>query len=266
MHLSSLCDPCFRSTDRDQQDLDLINEPLTRIDQRLINSTVHPERKIQQPSISSRGLKSSPTPVVIDRQPRPNKPLSSTTNHVYLVSPSTVRYAHQQLRNESAGKSSERLRTFVHRSNSRPFVLGTAIQMKPITNSSSSNDRHRLSDQVYPYQGSSRTSPPQSSGYPMVDRGLSSSQSSTKSLSLDSSDERRAWSVREKAKLFEHGSSSQKLSTGRENYVWCISVMLFSLVACVCDWTTGDVWYRRLSFLPLTTEANEDNNDQIFSF
>ena len=60
------------------------------------------------------------------------------------------------------------------------------------------------------------------SRYQSIERRVSSSPQPIKSFSFDINSELRpcdiSWSVREKAKLFEH-TNQNKLSTGRENYV-----------------------------------------------
>lgn len=110
--------------------------------------------------------------------PRNNAPLSSTTNQIVGKQETSSDFAQV--------KSNERVRTFVHQSNSRPFVLGKAIQMKPINAATPFQERNR--------QG-------------IVD-----------SSAVRLNNEHRSGLVRERAKLFEH-ISTQKLSTGRENYV-----------------------------------------------
>ncbi|CAF4697331.1 unnamed protein product, partial [Rotaria magnacalcarata] len=56
------------------------------------------------------------------------------------------RYQHLGQTNSSKEKpptTTERGRTFVHRADSRPFVLGAAIQMKPVDDLLSSNEKRR---------------------------------------------------------------------------------------------------------------------------
>lgn len=101
--------------------------------------------------------------------------------------------------------AAERTRTFVHRCNSRPFVLSPPVQMRPVDHEHrrrtlldarltepSRPSRHLTQVIVHPHQAV-RYSP----------------------LAVDTPDGTRPWSVREKAKFFEHA----KFSTGRENYV-----------------------------------------------
>jgi hypothetical protein len=112
------------------------------------------------------------------------------------------------------GKSTERQRTFVHQSNSRPFVLGAAIQMKPLSNNTcQTSDRcSRSSTSIY----NERNSLCQQVN---KQRSILSSGLTSQSLTCDTHiEQRRLWTVREKARLFEH-TASQTLSTGRENYV-----------------------------------------------
>ncbi len=166
-----------------------------------------------------------------------SRPLTSTTNKMYLKPHLNSYYEHLSQTNINTQKPSltptERGRIFVHHSDSRPFVLGEAIQMKPIDNLISLNDKrrpcHRQNALRYKSNEQERQSrisepvimnhnPTHSSRYQSIERRLTPSPQPMKSLPLDfnnsSSSFDSSLSVREKAKLFEH-----KLSTGRENYV-----------------------------------------------
>lgn len=101
-------------------------------------------------------------------------------------------------------------RTFVHCANSRPFILTEAIQMKPIDNTDKRRPCHRQNALRYKVSDKERQAristpiitnhpPPSSSRYQSIERRIPDDIS---------------WSVKEKARFFEH-----TLSTGRENYV-----------------------------------------------
>jgi hypothetical protein len=249
--------------------LDLTSEPLSTINQRLTNSLTATtttrsasfnlvsknNQKLGlpsttqpfQPPLSTEFNTRHPQPIIGDGRSRHNGPLIATTNQIYISS----RNEHHSQTNSNT----ERDRTFIHHSDSRPFKLGTAVQMKPIddllSSSSSSSGRrrpcHRQNalryksiEQEPQNERQSRSSTPVTSNY--QNRIYSSETSSTnipryqsierripssspqliKSFPFDMNNELRpcdiSWSVREKAKLFEHKNQT-KLSTGRENYV-----------------------------------------------
>lgn len=107
-------------------------------------------------------------------------------NFVVVFRPTEDQQEHCDLTATVVKPTTERRRTFVHQSSAREFVLSEPIQMKPIDPSVlTCSPRCPLTSQ---------------------------------SLAFDQDDQRRRWSVKEKARFFEH-SSSQKFSTGRENYV-----------------------------------------------
>ncbi|CAF3965102.1 unnamed protein product [Rotaria sordida] len=253
-----------RSTQFEQQDLDLTSEPLSTINQRLTNVSTIRSASFNVPTTTttttttktfdssllntqtslSIDYHSRKKPIIIDGgRSRHNGPLTATTNQIYT---STHNEHHSQT-NSNTQIQSERDRTFIHHSNCRPFKLGTAVQMKPIDDLllTSSNGRRRpchrqnalryksidqehnekqLIHQSTPIiinqnrLYSNENSSTHISRYQSIERRTPITQS-TKSFSFDINDELRpcdiSWSVREKAKLFEHN----KLSTGRENYV-----------------------------------------------
>ncbi|CAF3618544.1 unnamed protein product [Rotaria socialis] len=250
----------IRSTASEQQDLDLTSEPLSTINQRLTSSIATPTRSASfiltpaskkfdvpitettQPVHSNTHQQQQQQPIIAGSRSRHTGPLSATTNKVYLVPQPAPRYQHLGQTNSSKEKpltTTERGRTFVHRADSRPFVLGAAIQMKPIDDLLSSNEKrrpcHRQNALRYKSNEQERQSrisapviisynqPPNVSRYQSIERRLPSSpQQPIKTFSFDINNEFRSsdisWSVREKAKLFEH-TNQHKLSTGRENYV-----------------------------------------------
>jgi hypothetical protein len=239
----------YRSAPSEQQDLDLTRESLTEINQRLNNSST-PNRSASLSVIKTSKLpitqpypsiKTYQEPIIADSRSRQNISLTSTTNKMYLIPQSNSHSQHLDPINNNTQKSStERGRTFVHHADSRPFVLGTAIQMKPMENLLLSNEKRRpchrqnaLRFKVNEPERPSRISTPirtnnnlvitNISRYQSIERRLTSSpQAPMKSLSFDINHEFHpsdiSWSVREKAKLFEH-TNQHKLSTGRENYV-----------------------------------------------
>ena len=224
----------------EQQDLDLLSEPLMKVNQ----SSTNPSRSI---SFTSKKppppmpITTSQEPIINASRSRHIPPLSSTINQ---LPPSISRFRHVTPVSQSLDKSSnERGRTFVHHADTRPFVLAAAIQMKPITDGSShSNEKrrpcHRQNALRYKTNESERpsrisapllTQHPPHSPLPTIPRHQSierritpSPQLPMKSYSFDINHEFQpsniSWSVRDKAKLFEH-TNSQKFSTGRENYV-----------------------------------------------
>jgi hypothetical protein len=238
--------------------LDLTSEPLSTINQRLINSSTirsasfTTNSKVKKfdssflPTDHSSRPPAPPPPIIPDGRSRHNGPLTATTNQIYNSS----RIEHHNQTNSSTQNLTERDRTFVRHADSRPFKLGTAIQMKPIDDLllSSSNGRrrpcHRQNalryksiDQEQQEKRSSRQTTT-----PIIinqNRISSSNENPSINISRHQSIERRitppmksfsfdinnellpsdiSWSVREKAKLFEHTNPKQ-LSTGRENYV-----------------------------------------------
>lgn len=190
-------------------------------------------------------------PIINDGRSRHNGPLTATTNQIY----NTSRNEHHSQTNIHTQNLSERDRTFVHHSDSRPFKLGTAIQMKPIDDLLlSSNIRRRpchrqnalryksidqeqherrsrqstpivvyssnenSSTNISRYQSIERRTPPPSSSL----HSQQQQYSTIKSYSFDINNELQpsdiSWSVKEKAKLFEY-TNEKNFSTGRENYV-----------------------------------------------
>jgi hypothetical protein len=228
--------------------LDLTIEPLSTINQRLLNSPIStPSRSASLSSIATFKKSELPIPqtsqsipmntyqqpIIGDHRSRCNGPLTSTTNKMYLIPHLNSYHEHLSQTNINTQKPSERGRIFVHHSDSRQFVLGEAIQMKPIDNLIALNDKRRpchrqnaLRYKSNEQERQSRTSEPvimhhnptHSSRYQSIERRLTPSPRPMKSLPCDfnnpSSSFDNSLSVREKAKLFEH-----KLSTGRENYV-----------------------------------------------
>ncbi|CAF1581616.1 unnamed protein product [Rotaria magnacalcarata] len=182
-----------------------------------------------------------------DGRSRHNGPLAATTNQIYATS----RNEHHSQTNTNASTKSERDRTFIHHSDCRPFKLGTAIQMKPIDDILLSSNgrcrpchrqnalRYKAIDKELHSERQSRQSTPIPTNksrlysnehpptnitrYQSIERRVTTpTVQPTKPLTFDINDELRSsdisWSVREKAKLFEH-INHKKLSTGRENYV-----------------------------------------------
>ncbi|UJR14666.1 hypothetical protein I4U23_001659 [Adineta vaga] len=238
-----------RSPLSEQQDLDLTTETLSTLNQRLSNSTMSlasrstsftsiPIMKRSDISLSQ----TSPTilnhqqPIIGDSRSRYNSPLSLTTNKIHLISQTNT---HAEQVNMLQVKSrTERGRTFIHHSNSRLFTLGEAIQMKPINDSTFSNDKnhscHRQNTLRYKTNEQERQSrisepviinhnPTSISRYQSIERRATPSPQSMKSHSFDSTTSNPfssdySLSVRDKTKYFEH-TNQHKLSTGRENYV-----------------------------------------------
>lgn len=211
----------------EQQDLDLLSEPLVKIN--------------QSPSRSASFTSNKPPP---SQQPIINTSrFRHTPPTAHPLPPSISRFRHVTPVNQSLDKSgNDRGRTFVHHADTRPFVLAAAIQMKPLDdNSSHSNEKrrpcHRQNALRYKTNEPERpsrisapllTQQPQSPlptlpRYQSIERRITPSpQLPMKSFSFDINHEFQpsniSWSVRDKAKLFEH-TNTQKLSTGRENYV-----------------------------------------------
>ncbi|CAF3101577.1 unnamed protein product [Rotaria sp. Silwood2] len=259
----------IRSTPSEQQDLDLTSEPLSTINQRLTPSSISTPNRSASLTLKSASKKpdlpiketSSPVqlkpcqqPIIADSRSRHTTgPLISTTNKIYVKPQLNPRYQHLSQTNLNTPKPSpppppsttERGRTFVHHADSRPFVLGAAIQMKPIDDLLLSNEKRRpchrqnaLRYKSNEHERQSRTSTPviishiptitttptltNVSRYQSIERRLPPSPQPMKSFSFDINNEFRpsdiSWSVREKARLFEH-TNQHKLSTGRENYV-----------------------------------------------
>jgi hypothetical protein len=253
----------IRSTHLEQQDLDLTSEPLCTINQRFNNpstvrsvsftSTATKSKKLNSSiclPIDDNTRKQQQEPIIIDSRSRHNGPLIATTNQIYNSS----RNEHPSQINSNTQNKLERDRTFVHHSDSRPFKLGTAVQMKPIDDlllpsngrrrpchrqnalrykSIDQEQQERQSRQSQPilinqnriYSSNENSSLTNISRYQSIERRLPSSSSSpqtSKSFSFDINNELQpsdiSWSVKEKAKLFEH-TNQKKLSTGRENYV-----------------------------------------------
>lgn len=254
------------------QDLDLTSEPLSTINQRLSNSsairsasftTTAKMKKLDPPFLvstclphehHSRSQQPVPSATIPDGRSRHNGPLAATTNQIYNTSRSDQ---HHSQTNSLTANSTERDRTFVHHSDSRPFKLGTAIQMKPLDDlllSSSANGRrrpcHRQNALRYKSIDQNEQEPRTAPIIINQNRIYSSHENPSSNISRHQSIERRApptsnattatatapiksfsfdinhellpsdvsWSVREKAKLFEH-TQPKKFSTGRENYV-----------------------------------------------
>jgi hypothetical protein len=234
--------------------LDLTSEPLSTINQRLINSSTirsasftltSKTKKLDSPFLtqiySPIDHPSQQQPIIIDGRSRHNGPLTATTNQIYHSSET-------EHPSQSNSNSTDRDRTFVHHSDSRPFKLGTAIQMKPMEDLllSSANGRcrpcHRQNALRYKsidqeqqerrsrpstpnrvYSSNENSSANISRHQSIERRNPSSSPQSMKSFSFDINNELHpediSWSVREKAKLFEQPPNEKKLVTGRENYV-----------------------------------------------
>ena len=228
----------LKSTPSEQQDLDLLSEPLINVKQASTpsRSTSFVSKKVSPPM----PMPTSQPPIIHSgNRFRHITPLPSPRNE---LSQSTSRFRHIPTLSQSMEKSTvERGRTFVHHADSRPFVLAEAIQMKPIDDIASySHDKRRpchrqnaLRYKTNEPERSSRISAPlltnhQSpvptiSRYQSIERRITPSpQLPMKSFAFDVNHELQpsdiSWSVREKAKLFEH-TNAQKFSTGRENYV-----------------------------------------------
>ncbi len=253
----------LRSVHVEQQDLDLTSEPLSTINQRLINFstarsasfTINSKiKKTDSPFLNQTFLSSDhpprpqqllpppPSSIIPDGRSRHNGPLTATTNQIYNTS-------RTKYHSQTNSLTNERDRTFVRHADSRPFKLGTAIQMKPIDDLLSSANgrrrpchrqnalRYKSIDQEQQEKRSSR--PTTTSTIVNQNRIYSSNENPSINISRHQSIERRitppmksfsfdinnelhpsdiSWSVREKAKLFEH-TDDKKLSTGRENYV-----------------------------------------------
>ncbi|CAF3630906.1 unnamed protein product [Rotaria sp. Silwood1] len=213
-----------------------------------INKTFDSSSFTTQTSLSiDRHSRQQQQPIIIDGRSRYNSPLTATTNQIY-----TNNYnEHHSQTNSNTKIKIERDRTFIHHSDCRPFKLGTAIQMKPIDDlllTSTTRGRRRPchrqnalryksvepehnekriirqstpiiinQNRIYTNENSSTNI----SRYQSIERRVPTTQP-IKSFSFDINDELRpcdiSWSVREKAKLFEH-INHNKLATGRENYV-----------------------------------------------
>lgn len=263
--------------------MDLTSEPLSAINQRLTTpstavrsasfTTNGKIKKLDPPFLVSNCLppehhsrtQQAPSAINPDGRSRHNGPLAATTNQIYNNFPFEQQ---QQQQHHNQTNSTSRDRTFVHHSDSRPFKLGTAIQMKPIddmllsssSSSGAANSRrrpchrqnalryksidqneqeHRTTpiilnqNRIYASHDNPSTSSMSSSSisrHQSIERRIptsatatpTSTTSPTKSFSFDINHELLpsdiSWSVREKAKLFEH-SQPKKFSTGRENYV-----------------------------------------------
>ncbi|CAF1329061.1 unnamed protein product [Rotaria sordida] len=247
-----------RSTPSEQQDLDLTSELLSTINQRLSPSSIStPTRSTSLMTkksdltiteiSSSVQLNTCQQPIIADNRSRYYGPLISTTNKNKYIKPQiNSRYQHlgqTNLNTQKPPPTTERGRTFVHHADSRPFILSAAIQMKPIDDLLLSNEKrrpcHRQNALRYKFneqERQSRISAPviishtptttttttNVSRYQSIERRLPPSPQPIKSFSFDINNEFRpsdiSWSVREKARLFEH-TNQHKLSTGRENYV-----------------------------------------------
>ncbi len=232
--------------------MDLTIEPLSTINQRLNNSSTTRSasftitKKFDSTTCLPNDRQQQQQPIIIDNRSRHNRPLTTTTNQIYNSS----RNEHHSQINLKTQNHIERDRTFVHHSDSRPFKLGTAIQMKPMDDLLlSSNGRrrpcHRQNAVRYKsidqeqHERLSRSSKPiiinqnriyspnensstNISRYQSIERRIPSLIQPIKSFSFDINNELDpsdiSWSVREKAKLFEH-TNKKNLSTGRENYV-----------------------------------------------
>ena len=203
------------SSRTDSQDLDLLYEPLSSINQRLLSPSSNNRSAsftLAPSSIGSVQKKLEPMDFhlrhpsnVSDGRSRHNGPLAATTNQIYQVP-----------------------RTFVHQSDARAFPLTNAVQMKPLDDVLLSHNRcrpcHRQNALRYKSvdQDNSSTDGQTLIRYPSMERR---STSSRKSASFDIHDELRpaeiSWSVKEKAKIFEHHQprETRQFSTGRENYV-----------------------------------------------
>ncbi|CAF1214120.1 unnamed protein product [Adineta ricciae] len=235
-----------RTTPLEQQDLDLTSEPLTALNKNFDSPST--TQSFQPPVFMNHSsYQRQPPPIIADSRLRSNGPLIATTNQIYI----TTRDEHPSQTNSIAQIKNERDRTFVHHSDLRPFKLGTAIQMKPVDDVllSSANGRcrpcHRQNavryktneqepqtdrpsrssipvsmhhNRIYSSENASTTIP----RYQSMERRVSAGQQPVKAFSFETNPELRpsdiSWSVREKAKMFEH-TNPKKFSTGRENYV-----------------------------------------------
>jgi hypothetical protein len=163
-------------------------------------------------------------PIIGDSRPRHKAPLILTTNKMYLITQPNSRFQHigQSNMNTQKQLSTERGRTFVHYSDSRPFVVSPAIQMKPIDDKRRPCHRQNaLRFKLNEQERESRISTPfitNISRYQSIERRITPPPPPIKSFTFDLHPSDISWSVREKAKLFEH-TNQHKLSTGRENYV-----------------------------------------------
>jgi len=146
---------------------------------------------------------------------------------MHLITQPNSRFQHLGQPNINTQKqlSTERGRTFVHYPDSRPFVVSPAIQMKPIDDKRRPCHRQNaLRFKLNEQERESRISTSvitNISRYQSIERRITPSPP-IKSFSFDINHDLHpsdiSWSVREKAKLFEH-TNQHKLSTGRENYV-----------------------------------------------
>jgi hypothetical protein len=199
--------------------LDLTTEPLYIINQRYTKSSIPitPTRSASFTLITPKksDLSSSQISPSIDhnthQQPILNNNRLSTNNSRYQPNINT----------QKSPIIVERGRTFVHHSDSRPFILSAAIQMKPIDDHDKRRPCHRqnaLRYKLNEQERQPRLPTINISRYQSIERRITPSPQPMNSFSFDIHDELPSsdisWSVREKAKLFEH-----KLSTGRENYV-----------------------------------------------
>ena len=190
-------------------------------------------------------------PFIVNNRERYNNPSTSTTTKIYSMPQPNCRFQRLGQTNINTQKlwssslstttttmATEHGRTFVHHSNSRPFVLSAAIQMKPINDILLSNEKRRpchrqnaLRYKSNEHERKSRVSTPMVikhdsttnvSRYRSIERRQASSPQSIKSFSSDINNELHSsdlsCSVRERAKLFER-RNQHTLSTGRENYV-----------------------------------------------
>ena len=189
----------FRNSLHDPQDLDLLSEPLSSINQRLINNSnrsasftisplsINSTKRLESPSfINPIDFHPRQSSHLSDGRSRHNGPLAATTNQIYHPP-------------------------------HRTFPLNSSQEMKPIDELLFSHTRRRPCHR----QNALRY---KSIDQDATDEHCLNRYSSRKSASFDIHDELRpadiSWSVREKAKLFEHPPrETRKLSTGRENYV-----------------------------------------------
>ena len=218
-----------RSAHLEQQDLDLLSEPLANINNRLSN-TNHPRsaslliNKTFETSASSVISSVAPAPTIeyypryssnfTDGRSRHNGPLAATSESIYR-SPnnkeihSTDVRSFQSIRTVPMKPTDDFINAHGRR---RPCHRQNALRYK-----STDQDPAEKLDESPWFNGSHLRNP-------SIERRVSSI-STRKSASFDIHDEIRpadiSWSVREKAKLFEHPTNieRQRFSTGRENYV-----------------------------------------------
>lgn len=192
----------------------------------------------QNSSTTSTDFQPRYQPTVNVGRSRHNGPLAATTNQIYLPS----RPEHLAQNKSPPSIVPDQSRTFIHHSDARSFQLGTAVQMKPIDDLIFTHGRRRPchrqnalryksidQDQPAPVRSNDELLKP-ISRYQSIERRVTPPPPPTarKSNSFDIHDELRptdiSWSVREKAKFFEHQTPTattdqRKFSTGRENYV-----------------------------------------------